>query len=129
VNALDLMKRRVNGRFRADELRQSDLRERVFDDFVQSDDDGTNAAIAFVNADEFRLQNAPNNNRLSCRASPKRIRLCSKATSIFPHWRRKFLRASQSAAKSAIRRQTKAQAAKGIVIRILLGLIFSSFSS
>ena len=50
MNSLNTMKTLVNFSFRADELRQSDLRQRILHDFVKSDNYGTNSAIAFVDA-------------------------------------------------------------------------------
>ena len=53
--SLNPVKSFVNFRLRADKLRQSYLRKRVFDNFVKPDNDGANPAIAFMNA---RIQNA-----------------------------------------------------------------------
>ena len=48
VNSLYLVKHRVDRAFRSDELRQRDLRKSVFDDLVQADYNGPDAAIAIV---------------------------------------------------------------------------------
>jgi hypothetical protein len=44
------MKSRDDRCFRTDELRERNLRQRIFDNFVQTDDYRANAAIAFVDA-------------------------------------------------------------------------------
>src|SRR6185295_1819234 len=49
-DALNLMQRRVDVRFGAEQLRKRDFTERVVDDLVQLDDHRTNAAVACVHA-------------------------------------------------------------------------------